>query len=84
MFSNYNSTKKIKHLRGFHCTDNKTNNTKVTKSNYSEHLPARIHVSPFFFQYFAENHNSSLKFSETESSVYLGSPVLVLEDFTSV
>ena len=56
--------------------------TKVTKSNCSEYLPARIYVTPFSFQYFTENHNSSLKFSETESSVSFGSPVL--EDFTSV
>ena len=41
-------------------------------------------VTPFFLQYFTENHNSTLKFSVKESSVYFGSPVPVLEDFTSV
>ena len=83
MFSNCNTTQK-KHL-GFDSTHNiKTNNTKVIKSNYSEYLPARIYVTPFFFQYLTENHNSSLKFSETERSVHFGSPVPVLKDFTSV
>ena len=50
---NYNVFKlqhytKKKHLQ-FDSTHNiKTNNKKVTKSNYSEYLPARI-VTPFFF-----------------------------------
>ena len=31
----------------FDSTHNKTNNTDFTKSNYSEHLPARIMFLPF-------------------------------------
>ena len=50
----------------------------------SEYLVIRIYVPPFFFQNFVANHDSLLKFSETESSVYFGSPAPVLEDFTSV
>ena len=67
----------------FDSSHNKTNNTEFTKSNYSEYLPARIMFLPFFYQYLTEDHNSSLKFSETESSVNFESPVPLLELFTS-
>ena len=63
-YTHTHTHKKQQHV-GFDSTHNiKTNNTKVTKSNYSEYLPGRI-VTPFSFPYF-------FKFPETESSVYFG------------
>ena len=57
---------------------------RITKGNYNEFFQARIYGFLFFFQYFTENHYSSLRVSEKESSAYFGSPVPVLEDLTSV